>query len=63
MYFNIPDTLEFISKYSTLHPGDMILTGTPIGLGPVKIEDQLYANIEQEGKVIMDMRFNVEEDK
>lgn len=30
MYYKIPDLLEFITKYVTLNPGDMILTGFTI---------------------------------
>ena len=31
----------------TLREGDMILTGTPSGVGPVKAGDYLYANLNQ----------------
>jgi 2-keto-4-pentenoate hydratase/2-oxohepta-3-ene-1,7-dioic acid hydratase in catechol pathway len=36
MYFKIGDQLEFITKYITLNPGDLILTGTPNGIGPIE---------------------------
>ena len=62
MYYNIADTLEFVTKYTTLLPGDMILTGTPSGIGPVKIGDVMYANIIQHETAIIDMKFTVEED-
>ena len=63
MHFNIGDILEFTTKYSTLYPGDMILTGTPTGTGPILIGDAIHANMEQDSKMIIEINFNVEEDK
>jgi 2-keto-4-pentenoate hydratase/2-oxohepta-3-ene-1,7-dioic acid hydratase in catechol pathway len=34
-----------------LHPGDVILTGTPQGVGPVKPGDTLLARIERIGSM------------
>lgn len=36
MIRQIPYMLEYVSKYMTLNEGDMILTGTPAGVGSVK---------------------------
>jgi len=36
MIFRIPQLLESISKVMTLEPGDVLLTGTPEGVGPLK---------------------------
>jgi 2-keto-4-pentenoate hydratase/2-oxohepta-3-ene-1,7-dioic acid hydratase in catechol pathway len=33
MIFKIPETIEFLSSILTLEPGDVILTGTPSGVG------------------------------
>jgi 2-keto-4-pentenoate hydratase/2-oxohepta-3-ene-1,7-dioic acid hydratase in catechol pathway len=33
MIFDIPTVIDFISQTCTLHPGDLILTGTPAGVG------------------------------
>jgi 2-keto-4-pentenoate hydratase/2-oxohepta-3-ene-1,7-dioic acid hydratase in catechol pathway len=33
MLFSIPALIEFISKFTTLEPGDVIATGTPSGVG------------------------------
>lgn len=33
MIFSIPDLIEFITKFTTLEPGDVIATGTPSGVG------------------------------
>ena len=39
--------IEYITKYMTLREGDMILTGTPAGVGPVKPGDYVFANLNQ----------------
>jgi 2-keto-4-pentenoate hydratase/2-oxohepta-3-ene-1,7-dioic acid hydratase in catechol pathway len=37
------------SSFYTLHPGDVIFTGTPQGVGPVKPGDTMVATIERIG--------------
>jgi 2-keto-4-pentenoate hydratase/2-oxohepta-3-ene-1,7-dioic acid hydratase in catechol pathway len=44
--------IEFISKYMTLEPGDLIATGTPSGVGPIKPGDVVEASIEGVGTVV-----------
>lgn len=39
------DLIEFISQHFTLEPGDVILTGTPAGVGPLNIGDKLAAKL------------------
>lgn len=41
MIWKIADLIEDISKYFTLKTGDLIFTGTPAGVGPINIGDQL----------------------
>jgi len=36
MYFKIPRIIEYVSSFNTLVPGDLIITGTPSGVGPLK---------------------------
>ena len=48
MLWNIDEIIEHISKFFTLKVGDIIFTGTPKGVGPVKIGDRLQAFIENE---------------
>lgn len=45
MIFSVDTLIEEISKYFTLKIGDLIYTGTPEGVGPVAIGDQLEAFI------------------
>ncbi len=46
MIYQIPTLIEYISKYMTLQRGDMILTGTPDGVGPIKSGDYLTASLK-----------------
>ncbi len=46
MLFKIDDIIEYISKYFTLKTGDILYTGTPVGVGPVNIDDHLEGYIE-----------------
>jgi 2-keto-4-pentenoate hydratase/2-oxohepta-3-ene-1,7-dioic acid hydratase in catechol pathway len=49
MIFKIPEIIEYLSKYITLDPGDIIATGTPSGVGPIQPGDILEATIEHIG--------------
>jgi len=46
MLFNIPQIITYISKNFTLEPGDIISTGTPSGVGPLKDGDVVEVEIE-----------------
>lgn len=46
MLFKIDEIIEYTSKYFTLKTGDIIYTGTPVGVGPVNIDDHLTGYIE-----------------
>jgi acylpyruvate hydrolase len=46
MVFRIEELIEHISKYITLKIGDLLFTGTPAGVGPVKIGNRLEGYIE-----------------
>lgn len=48
MIFKIDELVAYISKFFTLKIGDVIFTGTPVGVGAVKINDQLQGYILQE---------------
>lgn len=49
MVFNIAEILEYITKYFTLEEGDMVVTGTPSGIGPIQKGDTVEVEIEQIG--------------
>jgi 2-keto-4-pentenoate hydratase/2-oxohepta-3-ene-1,7-dioic acid hydratase in catechol pathway len=46
LHFNIPEVVAFISSIMTLLPGDVIATGTPSGVGPMKPGDKITIRIE-----------------
>lgn len=50
MIFSIDDIIANVSKYFTLKIGDLIYTGTPSGVGPVKIGDRLEGYLEGKKK-------------
>lgn len=52
MIFKIDELIAYISKFFTLKIGDLIFTGTPAGVGSVKIGDHLTGFLE--GKKMLD---------
>jgi 2-keto-4-pentenoate hydratase/2-oxohepta-3-ene-1,7-dioic acid hydratase in catechol pathway len=46
MIYSVAEILSFASQSLTLLPGDVILTGTPAGVGPIHADDQLTAGID-----------------
>lgn len=46
MIFNVDKLISHLSRFITLKKGDLIYTGTPEGVGPVKINDTLSGYIE-----------------
>ena len=49
LIFIIPEMVEFISSVMTLLPGDIISTGTPSGIGPIKPGDSVTIHVEGVG--------------
>jgi 2-keto-4-pentenoate hydratase/2-oxohepta-3-ene-1,7-dioic acid hydratase in catechol pathway len=49
LIFTIPELVEYISSIMTLLPGDIISTGTPSGIGPIKPGDQVTIHVEGVG--------------
>jgi len=46
LIFSIPEIISFVSKVMTILPGDIISTGTPYGVGPMKKGDKVEVDIE-----------------
>lgn len=51
MVYDVERLIEYASSFYTLYPGDVIFTGTPEGVGPVKPGDEIRAGIERIGEL------------
>jgi fumarylpyruvate hydrolase len=47
--WSVPETISYLSTLVTLRPGDLIMTGTPKGVGPVEPGDRLEGHIDGVG--------------
>jgi 2,4-diketo-3-deoxy-L-fuconate hydrolase len=56
LIIGIADLIVFASSFYTLMPGDVILTGTPEGVGPIKPGDVIDASISQIGAMQVKVR-------
>ncbi len=52
LIFGVAELVSFISKVMTLLPGDVILTGTPAGVGPITDGDRVEVEIEGIGVLL-----------
>lgn len=46
LIFSVPFLISYISKVMTLYPGDVIMTGTPHGVGPMKAGDTIEIEVD-----------------
>jgi 2-keto-4-pentenoate hydratase/2-oxohepta-3-ene-1,7-dioic acid hydratase in catechol pathway len=60
MLFQIGRQLSDISRVMTLEKGDIVLTGTPKGVGPVVTGDVMEAGLKVDGRDIEEARIKVE---
>ncbi|HJV34978.1 fumarylacetoacetate hydrolase family protein [Geomonas sp.] len=56
MIHRVPELISYLSSIFTLSPGDLILTGTPAGVGPIKSGDQVVAEIAGVGKLSVSVK-------
>ncbi len=52
MVFSIPALLAYISRVMTLEPGDLVLTGTPAGVGPLASGDDVEVEVVGHSRVV-----------
>jgi 2-keto-4-pentenoate hydratase/2-oxohepta-3-ene-1,7-dioic acid hydratase in catechol pathway len=50
MVYDVARLIEYATSFYTLYPGDLIFSGTPEGVGPVKPGDEIRAGIERIGE-------------
>ncbi|KAK3930797.1 Acylpyruvase FAHD1, mitochondrial [Frankliniella fusca] len=55
MIFSTAHLISFVSQHMTLEPGDLLLTGSPSGVGPVRPNDVLECGLED----LVTMKFSV----
>jgi 2-keto-4-pentenoate hydratase/2-oxohepta-3-ene-1,7-dioic acid hydratase in catechol pathway len=58
MIFKVPEIINFVSRVMTLLPGDIILTGTPAGIGPMVAGADATMAIEGLGELTNKVRKN-----
>ncbi len=56
LILGVPELIEFASSFYTLLPGDVLLTGTPEGVGPIEPHDVMRACIERIGEMEVRVR-------
>lgn len=61
MLFPIHKILSHMSSIMTLEKGDLILTGTPKGVGPINPGDKIEAYLLVDGKVIEEIKIDAEQ--
>lgn len=59
MLFRIPRILSEISRVMTLEEGDLVITGTPKGVGPIVAGDKVECGIEVDGQVIEEGKIEI----
>jgi 2-keto-4-pentenoate hydratase/2-oxohepta-3-ene-1,7-dioic acid hydratase in catechol pathway len=56
LILGVPQLIELASSIYTLHPGDIVLTGTPEGVSPIEPGDRVVATVEGLGSMQVDVR-------
>lgn len=56
LIFDVPRLIAYASSFYALHPGDVIMTGTPEGVAPVKPGDVMHCEIEGIGAMDVAVR-------
>ncbi|KAJ2781899.1 hypothetical protein H4R18_002605 [Coemansia javaensis] len=58
MLFRIPQLIEHVSRVMTLEEGDLVLTGTPQGVGPIQPGEHVTAGLEYGGRELSRIEFD-----
>lgn len=52
LIFSVPQVLAYVSSFMTLRPGDLVLTGTPDGVGALGVGDEVEVSVEGIGALV-----------
>lgn len=53
LLFSVPELVAMLSRFVALKPGDLIFTGTPVGVGNLNPQDLIHAGVEGVGEIFM----------
>jgi fumarylpyruvate hydrolase len=53
MIWSVAESISYLSRYETLEPGDIIMTGTPEGVGAVVPGDVMHGQIDALGDIVV----------
>ena len=56
MVLGVPELIEFASRFYTLYPGDIVMTGTPEGVSQIAPGDKIVASVEKVGEMEVQVR-------
>ena len=56
LILGVAQLIELASSFYTLHPGDLVLTGTPEGVSPIEPGDRVVASVERIGTIEVSVR-------
>jgi len=51
--WSVPEQIAYLSNLITLQPGDLIFSGTPAGVGPIKAGDKLEGHVQGVGDLVV----------
>ena len=55
MIWSLPEQIAYLSAYFALQPGDLIFTGTPAGVGPVRRGERMTGAVAGLGEIVLDV--------
>jgi fumarylpyruvate hydrolase len=55
LIWSVAESISYLSAFETLEAGDIIMTGTPEGVGPVKAGDTMHGAIEGLGEIVVNV--------
>jgi fumarylpyruvate hydrolase len=53
LIWSVAESISYLSRYETLEPGDIIMTGTPEGVGAVVPGDVMHGHIDALGDIVV----------